>query len=398
MRSTDAAASNQNKNARQSKSAVDRMPRAKFIRDQQAWDHCLELLRKEPRLAIDLEANSMFAYRERVCLIQISTPTADYIVDPLYVRNLDGLGELMADPAIEKIFHAVEYDLLLMSRDYGWELSNLFDTMWAARILGYSKLGLASLLEQFFGLTLSKRFQKSDWCQRPLEDAQLAYAQTDTHYLLELRDKLDGQLQREGKQEQAQELFAEQTRARPAANGFDPDGFWNLQGVYDLSPEQRSVLCSVYVFRDEEAQRRDVPHFKIFNDRTMMALAESMPRTSNELVEVDGIARGRNQRMQQKLLDVIAEGRVAEPPKRPKKTSRPPDSVLNRYDVLHTWRKEKARELGVESDVVASRDALWAIAQANPKSLDDIAALDVFGPWRFEAYANAILQVLRNSG
>ena len=395
MKSTDTTA---NKGSGNNHPAPDKLPRAKYIRDQQAWDHCLEQLRQEPRLAIDLEANSMFAYRERVCLIQISTPTADYIVDPLAIPNLDGLGEIMADPAIEKVFHAVEYDLLLMTREYGWELNNLFDTMWAARILGYSKLGLASLLERFFGLSLSKRFQKSDWCKRPLEDAQLAYAQTDTHYLLELRDILEAQLISEGKWTQAEELFAEQTQARATAGGFDPDGFWNLNGAYDLSPEQLSVLRSLYAFRDDEAQRRDVPHFKVFNDRTLMALAEAMPRTSNELMDIDGIARGRNHRTQQKLLGIIATAREEEPPKRPKKSTRPPDSVLNRYDTLHTWRKETAREKGVESDVVASRDALWTIAQSNPQSLDEMASLNVFGPWRFEAYASLILQVLQESG
>lgn len=374
-----------------------KLPRARYIRDQQAWDHCLQQLRLEPRLAIDLEANSMFAYRERVCLIQISTPAADYIIDPLAIPDLGGLGELMADPAIEKVFHAVEYDLLLMTRDYGWELNNLFDTMWAARILGFAKLGLASLLEQFFGLSLSKRFQKSDWCRRPLDEAQLAYAQTDTHYLLELRDVLEEQLISAGKQAQAVEIFREQTHARPVEVGFDPEGYWNLQGVYDLSPQQRSVLRALYAFRDQEAQRRDVPLFKVISDRSLMALAEAMPSTRHALLALDGVIGSRNQRLQQQLLDLIATARTEEPPRRPKKAARPPDSVLSRYDALHTWRKETAREQGVESDVISSRDALWAIAQANPRSRADMAALDVLGPWRFKTYADAILQVLNKA-
>ncbi len=348
------------------------MPRPKLIRDQQAWDHCLAQLKQEPRLAVDLEANSMFAYQERICLIQISTPTTDYIVDPLGVPDLSGLGAIMADATVEKVFHAAEYDLLLMTREHGWDLNNLFDTMWAARILGYAKLGLASLLEQFFDVKMSKRFQKSDWCRRPLEDAQLAYAQTDTHYLLELRDILDAELQRAGKQAEAAELFDDQTHARPTNSGFDPEGFWSLHGALDLSPQQRAVLSALYVYRDEEAQRRDVPHFKVFNDRTLMALAAAMPLTTADLMEVDGMARNRNQRQQRKLLEVIAEAREAEPPQRPKKTSRPSDSVLERYDTLHTWRKETARERGVESDVIMSRDALWALAQSNPQSLEEI--------------------------
>jgi ribonuclease D len=375
----------------------DQLPRAKYIRDQQAWDHCLAQLQQEPRLAIDLEANSMFAYQERICLIQISTLTTDYIIDPLAVPDLSGLGELMADPSVEKVFHAAEYDLTLMTREHGWDLNNLFDTMWAARILGYSKLGLASLLEQFYGIKLSKRYQKSDWCKRPLEDAQLAYAQTDTHYLLDLRDTLDTEIRRAGHQVEAAELFAEQTMARPPGNGFDADGFWGVHGAYDLSPQQRSVLRAVYSFRDEEAQRRDVPHFKVFNDRTMVAIAEAMPQDIDELLGVDGLARSHNQRYLRRLLEVIAEARDAAPPKRPKKSTRPPDSVLTRYDTLHTWRKDTARARGVESDVILSRDALWAIAHANPKSHEALADLGVLGPWRFDAYSDSILQTLANS-
>lgn len=375
----------------------EQLPRAKVIRDQQAWDHCLAQLRQEPRLAVDLEANSMFAYQERVCLIQISTPSTDYIVDPLAVADLSGLGELMADPGVEKVFHAAEYDLLLMSRDYGWTLTNLFDTMWAARILGYPQLGLASLLERHFEITLSKRFQKSDWCRRPLQEAQLAYAQTDTHYLLELRDILDEALQAEGKEAEAAELFAEQTQVRPAANGFNPDGFWHLHGAQDLTPQQRSVLRAAYLFRDEEARRRDVPHFKVCSDKTLIGLAEAMPTSMDALQRVDGMARSRNQRYYQRLLVLIAEAMEADPPRRPKKAARPPDSVLLRYEALHTWRKETARERGVESDVILSRDALWAIAQRNPQTQEELATLAVMGPWRFNAYAPGIMDVLGNS-
>lgn len=373
------------------------LPRPKHIRDQQAWEHCLAQLRREPRLAVDLEANSMFAYQERICLIQISTPTTDYIIDPLTIPDLSGLGEIMADPAVEKVFHAAEYDLIMMTRDYGWELNNLFDTMWAARILGSAQLGLASLLEQHFNVKMSKRFQRSDWSKRPLQEAQLAYAQADTHFLLELRDLLDEAIRREGKSAEAAELFAEQSTVRPTNGGFDPEGFWSINGAYDLSPQQRAVLTALYTLRDEEARRRDVPHFKVYSDRTLLALADAMPTDAAALRAVDGIPGGRNQRFQRQLLEVITAARTAEPPPRPKRSPRPPDEVLNRYDALHTWRKETARTRGVESDVILSREALWAIAHDNPASIDELAALNVLGPWRLSAYAAGIMQVLTHT-
>lgn len=367
----------------------------RYVADQNAWSKCLRELQAAPRLAIDLEANSMFAYQERVCLIQISTADRDYIVDPERHIDLSGLGTIIADPAIEKVFHAAEYDLILMRRDYGWQLNNLFDTMWAVRILGYSQLGLASLLEKFFGVSTSKRYQKANWCKRPLSTAELAYAQKDTHYLLPLRDRLAAELEAGGHLAEAGEIFREQSRVRLPNNGFDPEGFWFINGTFDLSPEQQSTLKALYLFRDREARRRNIPHFKVVGDKTLMELATRLPARVDELEEVHGMSGGQQQRYGRALLDIIAEARHSPPPQPPKRSARLPDSILNRYDRLHRWRKTRAQARGVESDVIVSRDALWAIAQANPQSLDELTALDVLGPWRLATYSQEILRLLK---
>jgi len=244
-----------------------KLPLFKPVTKPSEWFDCLDRLQVEPSLAIDLEANSMFAYRESVCLIQISTPTQDYIVDPTADLDLTGLGELVTDPTIEKIFHAAEYDLILLKRQYGWELNNLFDTMWAARILAYQRFGLASLLEQFYDIRLNKRYQKSNWCKRPLDPEQLAYAQHDTHFLFQLRDRLARELSEMGCEEEAAEVFAAQTQIRLNDNSFNPDSFWSMNGARDLTRQQQAILKALNIFRDQEARRRDQPLFKIFNER-----------------------------------------------------------------------------------------------------------------------------------
>lgn len=365
-----------------------------YVAKPAQWEACLRDLRAAPRLAIDLEANSMFAYRERVCLIQISTASADYIIDPIQQLDLSELGEIIADPRVEKVFHASEYDLILMRRDYGWHLNNLFDTMWAVRLLGYPQMGLASLLEKFFGVSTSKRFQKANWCKRPLSTAELAYAQTDTHYLLTLRDRLAAELEAAGLWEESLETFQEQARVRLPNNGFDPDGFWHINGAFDLSPERQSALRGLYLFRDREAKRRNIPHFKIFGDRTLMELAEKLPQRGSDLDGIHGMSGGQQSRYGQAILDIIASSRLAEYPKPPPRSPRPPDDVLNRYDRLHRWRKTRAQARGVESDVVLSRDALWAIAETNPHTLADLETLNVMGPWRLATYGQEILRQL----
>ena len=336
----------------------------------------------------------MFAYQERTCLIQISTADADYIVDPVSNIQLDGLGEIVTDPTVEKVFHAAEYDLILMRRDFGWHLNNLFDTMWAVRILGYSQMGLASLLEKFYGVSTSKRFQKANWCKRPLSTAELAYAQMDTHYLLALRDQLAAQLQAGGHADEANEIFIEQTQVRLPDTAFDPEGFWHINGVFDLSPEQQAVLQGLYLIRNREAQRRDVPPFKVVGERSLLEMATRLPARMSELDDIHGMSEGQQRRYGHRFLQVIAESRRSPAPQPPKRTKRPPDDVLNRYDRLHHWRKARAKARGVESDVIVSRDALWAVAQSAPHSLDELKTLEVLGPWRFATYGAEMLRLV----
>ena len=273
-----------------------RLPRHELIATPQAWQVCWERLQEEDSLAIDLEANSMYAYRERVCLIQISIPGQDYIVDPEADLDLSGLGEIIADPAVEKIFHAAEYDLLLLKREYGWQLNNLFDTMWSARILGYERYGLANLLEQLYQVKLNKRHQKSNWCKRPLSASQLDYAQHDTHFLFRLRDHFEAELQARDCLVEAQEIFAEQTQVPPGDNSFDPDSFWSINGARKLTRRQQAVLKALNIYCDDEAKRRDLPLFKVLGNKTLTQLAREMPRNSQELRRVHGMSHGQVRR------------------------------------------------------------------------------------------------------
>jgi len=370
------------------------LPPFRLVATAAAWADCVRQLRAAPRLAIDLEANSMFAYAERACLIQISAAGHDYILDPLPDIDLSDLGTIIEDARVEKVFHAAEYDLILLRRDYGWRLSNLFDTMWAARILGYRQIGLASLLEQFYGLRLSKRYQKANWCHRPLSAAELAYAQKDTHYLLDLRDRLAAELEGRGLLDEAQEIFEEQSRVKMPDNGFDPEGFWGINGAQDLGSAQRAALRALYLFRDREARRRNQPHFKVLGDRTLLEIAARLPAHPGELADIHGMTSGQQQRYGRQMLELIEESRADPPPQPPKRNPRPPDAVLIRYDKLHRWRKARAQTRGVESDVIISRDAIWAIAEANPRTLDELAALHLLGPWRMQTYGEEILKLL----
>ena len=370
------------------------LPPFKLVTSQSEWQSCLADIQSLPRFAVDLEANSMHAYRERICLIQISSPTLDYIIDPLADIDLSPLGVLFADHSIEKIFHAAEYDITLIKREHSWELNHLFDTMWAARILGYERYGLANMLETVFEVQLNKRYQKSNWCRRPLRDEQLSYAQNDTHYLIALRDHLAKQLKADGRWEEALEAFEMQTHITPSNNEFTPESFWSINGARDLTDVQQSVLCQLSIYRNEEAQTRDKPLFKILGDKTLYEIACSMPRNLYDLSRVHGMSNGQVRRYGRGILKAIQQGKQTTAPPRPKRKKRPSEDILNRYEKLRLWRKERALARGVESDVIISKDAMWAIARKNPQTQEQLTNINEIGQWRSQTYGHEILNLI----
>ncbi|MBE2221750.1 MAG: ribonuclease D [Anaerolineae bacterium] len=372
-----------------------KLPPHQYITSQKAWQSCLDSLNNQPSIALDLEANSMYAYRERVCLIQISIPEQDYIIDPVSDVDLTSLGIILSNPAVQKVFHAAEYDLLLMKREYQWELNNLFDTMWAARILGYKRFGLANLLDSVFNIKISKQYQKSNWCKRPLSPEQLDYAQHDTHYLLDLRDRLEQELIAAGRTTEAKEIFADQTLVTPNNHDFTPDSFWSINGVNELTSQQQAVLKNLNIFRDDEAKKRNQPLFKIFGDKTLLQIAKEMPKSQHELQQVYGMSHGQIRRYGKLVLTIIQESKNDPPPERPKRAKRPPEAVICRYEKLHHWRKTCAKKRGVESDVIISRECLWEIARQNPHSADDLNRIETLGNWRRKTYGEDILNVLK---
>ena len=369
----------------------------KFVTNQDEWQSCLNSLQTQPRFAIDLEANSLYAYQEQICLIQITIPNQDFIVDPLSNIDLSGLGNLISNPHLEKVFHAAEYDLILFKRQFGWRLENLFDTMWAARILGYDRCGLANLLNNSYGVTLNKKHQKADWSRRPLPSNQLRYAQMDTHFLLRLRDDLLAELTEADCLVEAKEIFEQQCLVHVNNNRFNPDAFWSVSGIRDLSNRQKAIVKQLWIYRNGKAKQLDRPPFKVFNDGTIIELAIAAPQYLEELPDIHGMSRGQIRRYGRQILEVIREAESGPLPKRPRSNHpRPPDAVSRRFERLRNWRKERARQRGVESDVILSRDTLWKLAWSNPQNGEQLSQIESMGPWRREIYGEEILQLLRS--
>jgi ribonuclease D len=368
------------------------LPPPILVASKEALQKALGALNDAPIVGVDTESNSLHAYREQVCLMQFSTAQADYLVDPLAV-DVAPLGELFADPQIEKVFHAAEYDLLTLKRDFGFAFDNLFDTMVAARILGYEKVGLGNVLEDFFGVELEKKYQRANWGKRPLSREMLAYARLDTHYLIALRDRFQAELIEKGRWPIAEEDFARLAQVDGGAPGPVGADIWRIRGAFDLNQRGAAVLQELANYRDELAQARDVPPFKVLGDKLLFSIAEAVPRSKAELEAVGGMSAKLMQRHGSKLLAAVGRGTEAQAPKRPPKPEYNGEYV-DRYEALRAWRKEAAQRKGVESDVVLPRDLLEQIAKENPKSSEKLAAILRAVPWRLAAYGKQIEKVL----
>jgi ribonuclease D len=363
-----------------------------LVETQDAFKKMLAKFKGISRLAVDSESNSLHAYSEKVCLIQFSTEKADFLLDPLAGMDISALKTIFADPKIEKILHAAEYDILCMKRDYGFEFVNLFDTMQAARILGIEKLGLANLLADFYSIDHPKGLQKADWAKRPLTPEMCAYARMDTHYLMQLQDTLAGQLAEKNLLELACEDFWRLCQVEPNQNR-GRQLYAQVSGFNKLNPQELRVLDELCRFRDDLARKMDRPHFKVMDNSLLLAVAQAQPVTIEALKKLNEVTP--------KVLERYGEGLIASvkraltlPPIKLEKRKRPPQEYLDRLKVLQDWRKEAAGKMKVQSDIILPRDVLEQIADSRPKNLSELKALMRSIPWRFSQFGSEILKVV----
>lgn len=376
---------------------IPHLPSAVYIRTDKALRQVIQTLEQTDLLAIDTESNSLYAYHERVCLLQLSTRKTDYIIDPLTINDMRPLGRLFANPAIEKVFHAAEYDIIGLKRDFEFEFANIFDTMVAARLCGIDAPGLNTLLETLFNVTVDKKHQRDNWGKRPLPTDSLIYAQTDTHYLPQLRDILYGKLCENGLLEEALEVSNEACYTTHTPSQFDPEGYWPIGRSHRLNRRQMAILQALYLVREDIARQHNTPPFKVLNNAVLITLARQAPTSLTDLRQVRGVNNRLLRHSGTAILEAITAGGNARLPHPPRQ--KPPASprVMQRYAALRQWRRLRADERGVASEFIISKSLLWALAQEAPRSQEDLQKITGLGPWKRSQYGDEILAVLREN-
>jgi len=360
-------------------------------------DRFLSSLGTPDRLAVDTEGASFHRFVDRIYLLQISTASANAILDPLTIGKPRRLGELLESAQSETVFHDADYDLRLLFQDYGWHARHLFDTRIAAQLLGIRAFGLAALLERYLGVKLDKKHQRADWSMRPLPQDMLDYATQDTMYLLPLRDKLADELERAGRWEWAREEF-ERLEGTRWDHDTAVDAYQRIKGARDLTRRELAILRELVVWRDGVAREMDRATFRVAGNETLLELARVAPRSVDALREIRGMPRGVIERRGTNVLDAIARGLAVPEDQLPRfprapRWDRDPDFDI-RVNRLRGIRETVAQRLGLDPGFLISRERLETIARKRPTSVDELAQADDLRRWQVDVMGKELLAAL----
>jgi len=308
------------------------------------------------------------------------------------LKDLSALAPIFSNPKIEKIFHAAEYDLVCLRRDFGFSFANLFDTMHAARVLGYPAVGLDRLLNDKFKIQTDKRHQKANWAARPLTKEQIHYARLDTHYLFDLRDVLEKELREKERLNFAKEDFIRACLLDEHKQKINGQSWERFSSRKDLSHRDLTILAQLCKWRDIEAEKLNRPVYKVVMDDTLVMISKNSPQHKVDLSAL-GLSEKQIHLWGDGVLSAVRRG-VSAPLVERRQVEARNDAFLRRLEKLKVWRKKVGLEMGVESDVILPKPYLSAIAENPPKDMDELALIMKETPSRVATYGAQILKVL----
>jgi ribonuclease D len=321
----------------------------------------LPYLENEKKIAVDMEADSMFHFREKVCLIQISTSEKNYLIDPLAFNNLSNLGPVFADHKIEKIFHGADYDIRSLHRDFDIEVNNLFDTQIACRFLGFHETGLEAVLHKEFGICLNKKYQKKDWSIRPLPREMLEYGMEDTCHLIPLTKNFQKKLKKLGRLSWVREECEILSKVRYTNDGHIPL-FLKFKGAGRLKPRELAILENLLRLRTNIARKKDRPLFKILGNNTIMRLVELQPSNIRQIIKSNALSKKQIKMYGNMIVEKINEAKRLPSGKLPvfPKTRSPKiaPEVPERIQCLKKWRDKKAKDLRIDPALICTKSIM----------------------------------------
>lgn len=371
-----------------------------LINSGEALAAFVDSLQRIDVLAVDLEADSLYHYHEKICLMQLATENRIALVDPLDIAEMSLLKPVFENPDVLKIFHGADYDIRSLFRDFGFCVGPIFDTELASRFLGNRHSGLEAVLKERFGVQVDKRFQKKDWSKRPLSDEMLHYAAQDVQYLIPLHRMLHQELMDCGRLDWVREECERLSRVRYADDGNEPH-FLRFKGAGKLKPRSLSALEELLIFRDREARKADRPAFKVLENRALLAIASSLPATLNELKSLHVLSPRQVDRFGKELVDIVQQQcrkpadqlrcfpHNGSPNRDPKYTER--------LAMLKQMRSQLSESLAIDPGLLCNNVLLGRIAGSEALSIERLSALDGMKNWQIDLLGPRILETLSSA-
>jgi len=365
-----------------------------IVKNRSDLFRAFDILAREKAIGIDLESDSMFHYKEKVCLIQISVPDKNILIDTLSIRDLEPLSQILSDPAIRKVFHGADYDIRSLFRDFNTEITSLFDTQIAAKFLGIEQTGLSYILENRLGIHLEKKFQKSDWSKRPLSKEMLKYAVKDSCYLLSLAGILEKELMEKGRLSWFEEECELLSKVRPSSPRDEPL-FLRFKGAIKLDRRSLALLDELLKLREELASKKDVPPFKILGNNQIMEIVNKKPMTMDDL---DGLSLRQIKNLGRSILNRTQVGmNIPEEnlPQFPREKKQKLSVIaLRKINALKEWKGRYGEEIGIDPSIICPNSLVQAIALVNPCSPEDLKGLSEMRRWQKDLYGDEICTLL----
>ncbi len=355
-------------------------------------------LKMETAIGVDLEADSMFHYQEQVCLIQISTQSRNILVNTLALDDLSPLSPVFSDPGINKVFHGSDYDIRSLFRDFNIEVNALFDTQIAAKFLGIKSTGLANLLDNYFGVVLEKKYQKSDWSKRPISQAMLSYAIQDSCYLLSLAEILKKELEDNSRFLWVLEECQILSKVRPAPSTNDPL-FLKFKGAGSLDGRGLAIIEEILKLRENIACKRDCPPFKVLGNHSILRIAKQRLRTEKEFMEQRVLSQKQIKSFGRLLVSKVSlalrypEEELPFFPRKPRSSRSPQVSV--RIKALRRWREDRAAELEIEPSSLLTNAQIYSLSEKKISSEKELSAIEGIRDWQRITFGHEICPLLR---
>ena len=324
------------------------------------------------RVAVDTEADSLHCYREKLCLLQVSLPEGDFLVDPLAENDLGALADTLSRKEI--VLHGADYDLRLLRRALDFRPTRVFDTVIAARLLGVREFSYAALVEEYFGIALAKGSQKANWALRPLSEKMEEYARNDTHYLLALAAKLEKQLIERDRLEWFQQSCERAMVSAAIDRERDMEEIWRIRGSGLVRGREAAVLRALWYWRDREAQRFDRPSFHILRNDQLVEIARATVR--GETPQFRHFSERRMRDFRATIKEALALKEEEWPETRRRRGERPTREMERAAEAMRKRRDQAAHELKIEPSFIAPRATIDAIAAHSA------CAEQLLAPWQ----------------